>query len=274
MSETETATAPDEGYRKAGVYYGRELYFNERAHRYEWDGKFVPGVTTILRRLNKPALIQWAASATCDHIRAHGDYDPDSGGWFVSEELLDAARVAHAAVRDTAADIGTEVHKYAAAVLAGQPVDISEDDRVRSGIAAFEDWLKEHKIEPLAVERRVLSKKFFYAGTTDFFGRIDGAYAVLDFKTSSAIYDEMWLQTAAYELALQEELQLEEPITRWLIRLDKKTGRFETRSQPYSALHEDAWINLVELNKCLTKIEEQRKLANGIRTKRPRPRKQ
>ena len=270
----ETTTVPAEGYQPAGLYYGRAMHFNDRQHRYEWDGKFVPGVTTILKRLNKPALIQWAASMACDHIRAHGDYDPDSAGWFVSEECLDAARVAHASFRDKAADIGTSVHKYAEAVLKGEPIEVADDERVRAGVTAFEDWLKAHEIVPFALERRILSRKFFYAGTTDFFGRIDGEYAVLDFKTSGAIYDEMWLQTAAYELALHEELQIDDPITRWLIRLDKKTGKFEAQSQPYSALHEDAWINLVELNKCLTKIEDQRKLSNGIRTRRPRSRKQ
>lgn len=262
MSETVTV--------EPAIYYGRPMTFNEKQHRYEWDGKLVPGVTSILRRLNKPALISWAANMAAEHIREHGDYDGDSQGWFVSEACLEAARIAHATKRDNAADVGKAVHKYAEGVLLGGPAiaEVPDDPAIRAGVTAFEAWLAEHTLEPMGLERRVLSKKFYYAGTTDFYGRIDGNLAVLDFKTSTAIYNEMWLQTAAYELALQEELQTTEPITRWLIRLDKKTGKFEAKSQPYSALHEDAWINLVELNRCLTKIEEQEKLANGIRTRR------
>lgn len=252
------------------IMYGAPLKFHPKLHRYEWQGTPVPGVTSILRRLAKPALIQWAADMACKFI-IENCQQPVEGYWTVGAGDLDAARLAHAQMRDAAGSVGKDVHTYAEDLLSGRNVALPEDDTVRRAVSAFGEWRAKHDIEPLALERRVLSKRWFYAGTTDFFGKIDGRMSVLDFKTSSAIYDEMWLQTMAYEIALREELGLDRnaEIVRWIVRLDKKTGKFEAVDQGYSAAHEDAWLHLVELNKVLSRMERQQKeSANGIRAQR------
>ena len=257
MTVTDTLTSDNDR-----VFYGHPLKFNPRQHRYEWQGKLVPGVTSILRRLNKPALIQWAANCAVDYIEAASEPNgKGSGEVVVGKEALKAARNAHNVIRDAAGDVGKTVHAHAEAVLLGRPSTIPvTTEAEQKGIKAFENWLSEHKVEPIALERRILSRRFYYAGTTDFYGYIDGKLSVLDFKTSGAIYDEHWLQTTAYEMALFEEAEFAgEPVpdvTRWIIRLDKKTGKFEAKPRPWSALHEDCWVNLVELNKCLTRMEK------------------
>ena len=73
------------------------------------------------------------------------------------------------------------------------------------------------------------AKEFYYAGTCDFVAKIDGVLGVGDIKTSSGIYPEMRLQTAAYQHALEEEKGIKFPV-RWIIRFDKKTGDFEAKS--------------------------------------------
>ena len=49
------------------------LQFQPKAHRYRLDGKAVPGVTTILGVLDKPALPKWAAGAVAEYVADHPD---------------------------------------------------------------------------------------------------------------------------------------------------------------------------------------------------------
>src|SRR5690606_13549775 len=46
----------------------RGLKFYEKSHRYRLDGEWVPGVTTILGVLNKPALPKWSAKAVAEYV--------------------------------------------------------------------------------------------------------------------------------------------------------------------------------------------------------------
>ena len=49
----------------------RGLKFYDASHRYKLDGEWVPGVTTILGVLNKPALTKWAASQVAEYVADH-----------------------------------------------------------------------------------------------------------------------------------------------------------------------------------------------------------
>ncbi len=232
-------------------FYGKPLVFNPRNHRYTWDGKPVPSVTTILNRLGKgDALVQWAANCAVDHIKAHIESARD-----VSEALavLEEARKAHTIKKDGAADIGSRVHAYAQMVLQGKTPPEPLDGPAQRGIEAFWRWVEQHRIEPIAVERRVMSRTHMYAGTCDFYGRIDGKLAVLDFKTGNGVYDEAWWQTSGYVMALYEEL--EQPIpARWVVHLNKTTGEMTAhcRDSQGDALN-DMWVwqTLVALDKAI-----------------------
>ena len=48
------------------IIYGQELAFDEEKHAYTWGGEFVPGVTSILSCIAKPALMPWAIGVTRD----------------------------------------------------------------------------------------------------------------------------------------------------------------------------------------------------------------
>ena len=43
--------------------------FNETNHSYKLNGIKLPGCTTILSMISKPALIQWSANETARYIR-------------------------------------------------------------------------------------------------------------------------------------------------------------------------------------------------------------
>lgn len=206
------------------IMFGGELIFDEESHTYQFDGKFVPGVTTILSCIGKPALVPWAAGMASDHW-----LEAAKAGRTDFTAIHKEAKSAHRKKSQAAADIGSNVHAYAEAIFKKLPLPELLSDQAKRGVEAFHNWHDAHKIKILASERRVFSHKHYYAGTCDFVAEIDGVVGVGDIKTSSGIYPEMRLQTAAYQQALQEEKGMEFPV-RWIIRFDKKTGEFEAKS--------------------------------------------
>lgn len=205
------------------VMYGEEFVFNDEKHVYTWSGQPVPGVTSILSCIAKPALMPWAIGVTRDYWLAQ-----------VQAGRTDFAKIhkeswnASKNISKSAADIGKNVHLYAECFFKKQPLPELLTDQAKRGVEAFHKWMDEHKVEVLASERMVFSKEHYYAGMTDFIAKVDGVLCVGDIKTSSGIYPEMRMQTAAYQNALQEESggKFE---ARLIVRFDKKTAEFEAK---------------------------------------------
>lgn len=148
------------------------------------DGTEVPGVTTILRVLNKPALIHW--------------------GWDLGMKGVDYRKY-----RDKMADIGTIAHMMILEHLSGEKQDYSEFssddiDKAENCLISFFEWEKSNRIEPILVEEPFTSEVYRYGGTIDCYCRLNGIYTLLDFKTSKAIYGEMIHQVSAYKNLLEE----------------------------------------------------------------------
>lgn len=205
------------------IVHGYELEIDPVKHAYKYNGEFVPGVTTILKVLDKPALVPWAAGMAADHwlsaVKAgRTDYA------VIHEE----SKNVHDKTRQAAADIGKNVHLYAECHFKGLPLPELSTDEAKRGVEGFHKWLDEHKVVVKASERLVFSKQHYYAGTCDFVAEIDGVLSVGDIKTSSGIFPEARYQTAAYQHALQEEKNMKFEV-RWVARFDKKTGKFEAK---------------------------------------------
>lgn len=205
------------------VVFGEELTFDEEAHAYTWGGKFVPGVTSILQCIAKPALMPWAIGITRDYWLAQVNQ-----GRTDFQKIHKESWTASKKITKDAANIGQNVHAYAEAFFKKLELPVLETDQAKRGVEAFHKWMDVHNIEVLASERRVFSKEHYYAGTCDFVAKIDGILGVGDIKTSSGIYPEMRLQTAAYQHALEEEKSMKFEV-RWIVRFDKKTGEFEAK---------------------------------------------
>jgi hypothetical protein len=189
----------------------------------------VPGVTTPLKLLDKPALVPWAASQAVNYItnwwvesRERGDDAHERTVQFLA--VCDDAKREYRRLSRDAANIGSMVHDFAERTLKGETVKLPQDPQVAAGCKAFLAWQELHKIEPIHLERIVFSKQWYYCGTVDFYGKIDGELCVVDFKTSSGLYLEMMLQLAGYAVALEEEFEKNIDVG-WVVRLDKKTGR-------------------------------------------------
>lgn len=155
------------------------------------DGTIIPGVTTILGILNKPALIPWANKLGLEGIEV---------GKFVDEK----------------AAIGTLAHQMIADHLRGQTTDTSEYsklqiDQAENAMLSLFEWEKTHRLHPLLIEQPMVSEIHRFGGTPDFIGTIndDMELTLIDFKTSGGIYPEMLVQAAAYRgLAFEHELDV------------------------------------------------------------------
>lgn len=230
------------------IIYGKEFTFDEKEHAYFWDKQPVPGVTTVLRVIDKPKLLGWekkimrnfwleaVTAGRKDFAVIHKE------SWTAARKLSGAAK-----------DIGTNVHAFAEAVLKNLPLPALETDEAKRGAEAFHKWQSAHTIKLLSSERRVFSLEHYFAGTCDLIAEIDGEYCVGDFKTSSGIYPEMRLQTAAYQHAIQEEKGFKVG-ARWIIRFDKKTGEFEAKRFTDFDLDFKGFRSALELHRALQAI--------------------
>lgn len=148
------------------------------------DGKIVPGATTITGLLNKPYLIKWANNLGLEGI--------DSSTYT-----------------DEAAKTGTLAHALIQADLQGETLDMSQFspvqvDLAENAVLSWYEWKKHHEVVPVHCEVPFVSDNMKYGGTVDCYCLLDGRPTLLDFKTGKAIYEEYFVQLAAYAELLRE----------------------------------------------------------------------
>lgn len=178
--------------------------FDEKKHLYKLNDKPLTGVTTILNVIAKPALIPWAVKTMEDWIKTNCKKLPGKYGWEVTEEELKEAKSAHRKKMEKAGDIGTEAHKWIENWIKKIDQPEPENEMVKKMVNHFMTWARDNKVEFLESEKRVYSKKHWFAGTCDLVLKKDGKIYIGDLKTSSGIYPEYFWQTAGYQLAIQE----------------------------------------------------------------------
>lgn len=150
------------------------------------DGKTrVPGTTTITGLLNKPYLVKWANNLGLEGI--------DSSTYT-----------------DEAAKTGTLAHAMVQAHLQNEQLDMNQFSKVQIDLAenaliSFFEWKSRHQIEPIQCEVPFVSETLKYGGTIDCYCMLDGKPTLLDFKTGKAIYEEYFVQLAAYRNLLEEQ---------------------------------------------------------------------
>jgi hypothetical protein len=188
-----------------------------RVYKFEvTDGKEsiiseAPSVTTILGELiDKEWLHQWYAREAIKAVQA-GEA-PESAvfaGKRLSESAMESGSIVHTAIENF--------------ILTGkEPTDLSNEE-----INSWEEWKRwysKHEVEwvklsngkpaievPVALfaisagEDVVLNKmRVIYAGTLDAIAIVDGRYTILDWKTSSAIFDSYFPQLCLYKNALSD----------------------------------------------------------------------
>ncbi len=151
---------------------------------YTEDGTLVPGVTTVLGILSKPALIPWANKLGLSGI--------DVGKYV--DEKADIGTLAHALVTDKLSGIQTDTSIYSADVI----------DKAENCALSFWEWAKGKDISAIWVERPLVSEVHRFGGTADIYAVIDGTKELIDLKTGSGIYEEHEYQLAALMRLLGE----------------------------------------------------------------------
>ena len=143
------------------------LLFDEEAHRYELDGRYIPNVTSIIKPLS-----------TLDRVPA---------------EVL--AR---------AAERGKAVHKACELHLLGDLDETTLVDEIAPYFYQYLRFLRESGFKAEMSERKVHTSRFWYAGTLDLFGQMRTKAALIDIKSPVIMYPSTGPQTAAYENAMRE----------------------------------------------------------------------
>lgn len=194
-----------------------------------------PSVTGISGILNKaPVLVPWAVNLAGTHLR---QYIERSTGPYTAEQLLpviDEACERHRRAKDEAASVGEIVHQYAEkfaiAQMNGEAFPEIPDgipDGSLLGINAFLDWVSNHKVMFLRAECLIASIEHEFQGELDFIAEVDGVPYLGDYKTSSGVYDEAWLQTAGYLIAWNEDPDNTPKLSkRMILHFSKTTGEF------------------------------------------------
>jgi len=247
--------------------------FDDEAHTYLWEekGLFLPGPTTAIGTLPKPWLAPWAAKEMylelCREIEKYREKDEFGMDFYrvpvaEAEPMLNAAKFAHKKKKDTAANIGTLVHQYAKDFMTTGKAELPTDPYAIKGCEGFRTWLHGREIATIFSERIVVSRRHFYAGTNDLYAVIENKPTVADFKTSSQFsVPDMPYQLAAYAIAIEEEFG--ELIEHGLIiRLDKESGKFETREFELTDQVKDGFLQLLKSYRAIKATEE---FYNGIR---------
>lgn len=168
------------------------LQFDEATHRYTLDGVELPSVTKIL-----------------DDV-------------FDEYRSIDPETLRRAQERGTAVHKACELHDMA-------QLDFSSvDETIAPYLEGYIKFVSETKFEHHAVEQKVVSRKYGYAGTLDRLGVLGKSKrrCQIDLKSAVSVSRSVGPQTAAYEQAAREEHWIEpkEIIDRYALQLRADGG--------------------------------------------------
>lgn len=161
-------------------------------------------------------------------------------------------------VRDAAADRGTAVHDAAeqCAMLGVVPNPGDFPPEQRGYVQAFAKWVVDYDPTFVATEVVVASPTYQYAGTYDIRCKIGDRLGLGDYKTSKRLYNSVFLQLEAYEVASIECGQ--EPTDfRFAVRLGAD-GEYEYEESVYGP---GDWIAQVEAYRCQVDADARRRAA-------------
>lgn len=262
-----------------------------RGYRHPHTNAVVPSVTTILKQLNKPALIQWAVDQTAAFAVANIDgllsrTEEQGWGmlrWYWNRDPLKGEvelRNFYNGVRDDAAELGTMIHEWIAADHGeGLYPDTSmAPEFMWQMVEVWNEWKSQHDVKPIVSEATVWSN-YGYAGTLDGIWEIDGIRYLLDVKSSRNVYDEHYMQVAALggaDVMMVEEGEgwVEKPIPEFdayaLLRIrPEDVDKDGNIREPYCKLevldsgempyHLKAFKNLVDVTNTQMALKEYRK---------------
>lgn len=191
-------------------------------HRYYFDGEGpFPGVTTTMKTYDKSdVLVGWAKRETAsfalrnlDTLVAHRQHNaalPECAPCQKSYRPFDRDAAARRWIssipdylRDTAADLGTEIHSLAEKMAEDRDDEVAVE--LRPYAQTYHRFLYEKQPEFLAIEYMGLNREHGYGGTGDIIARLNGGpVTAIDIKSwtkpepiKNTYYPETGMQLAA-----------------------------------------------------------------------------
>lgn len=201
------------------------------------DGTRVPGVTTVLGVLDKPALKAWANRIGLQGIEL---------GAYV-DELADIGKLGHALIHEHLTGTAVDRTAFSAQQL----------DRAETCFLKFLEWAKARTVETVLAEAALVSERYRFGGTVDWYGRLNGVPTLVDFKTARAIYDEHILQVAAYRQLVVEAGHPVEAVRILQIGREESEG-FSERTVGDTAVHFELFTHALAIYRLQGRLRSQR----------------
>jgi ATP-dependent exoDNAse (exonuclease V) beta subunit len=153
-----------------------DFIFNPGLHRYTYHGDVFQSVTTLVGTFHKPFETEKMSKKKADET----GFDQE----WIKKEWTETNRYAN--------EVGTATHEwienYFEEIWQPLPTNPEIIHRINKFNKIFAKQL--HKLEPLAFEVRVFSKKWKKAGTIDALFIKDGKLYILDWKTNKKFTDD------------------------------------------------------------------------------------
>jgi len=221
------------------------LTFDEEKHLYILNGSVVPSVTTVNKSSSpeSPRLVSWkikeGSKSTIECLKEVPILVKDYPQYYI-DEILKRSTTAWSTEARKAANIGTLVHSYAEEFE--KKGFISNDSETRkfinehidrkkifTCIKKFRRWKRSNKDEIIKSEDIIASILYGFAGKFDRLANRNGNIVLSDFKTSSGIFIDNFIQLSAYTIALKEWMNIDVDIIE-VLRFGKEDGEFEVKS--------------------------------------------
>lgn len=191
------------------------LEFDVEKHKYWLNGDNIPGSTTVIKAgyPKSEALIKWQIK--------QGIQEYETG------KKLKAA-----------ASIGSFVHEFAYLTELNKQEEIGEllgkidmqpdKKQIKNGIDLFLDWRQTEGGQNRYAEQIICSPSLKVAGSFDRLDEIAGKVRLRDYKTSSGIYVDQFIQLGGYALQLKEWFGIDVDEVE-IVRLGKTEPKVETK---------------------------------------------
>lgn len=174
------------------------------SHSYALDGARIPGVTTVIGILDKPALVNWAARETA----IYADENWDKLAAMRSGDRIQLLEKARYNTNRKAVVKGNRIHALGERLAHGEEVDAPLE--IRSQVEAYARFLDAWDLTTVATETPVCHTEWTYGGTFDLIAQSPRfGTSLMDIKTGKGVYSEVAVQLNAYancDLRLVEEV--------------------------------------------------------------------
>lgn len=177
-------------------------------HHYIFEGVTYPGVTSILKVIDKSGpLMAWASRKTAEAALGLLPSLATLVETVGPDGALRALTARSGWERDKSAASGTEIHGLADALVSGRELPADTDAVTAHRVGRYADWYAGSRWTLRASEALLINPGLGYGGTLDLLAYDENGVTVLaDLKTGKDVYREAIIQLAAYGMAQWLEL--------------------------------------------------------------------